>query len=133
MNLKEIKVDAFEGLLSLKYLALSRNRLECFEKGTLYCLVNLKFLGVDNNLLESLRPGLFRRLNRLESLNLSDNPLSADMDEDTFLGLTNLKEINLDETPLGQAIDRLSSIIKKHLINLKRLSQDRLDDQIFCG
>jgi insulin-like growth factor-binding protein complex acid labile subunit len=122
MNLKEIKVDAFEGCENLYYVALSGNLLEGFEEGTLDHLPNLTFLCLDNNLIKSFPSGLFRKLEKLECFSLNQNPLSVDLDEDTFLGLKNLDEICLEQTPLGHVIDRNSPIISKHLTKLETIN-----------
>ncbi len=117
-GLQQISADAFTGLEMLKALDLSMNNLETFEDVTFDCLTNLEQLYLLRNNLEFIKPGLFQKCNKLQTLQLNSNPLSLDLDEDTFFGLESLTYFNLAATPLAETINAESPIIKKHMTNV---------------
>jgi hypothetical protein len=62
-----------------------------------------------------MRPGLFKELKNLLELNLEENPLEANLHEDTFMGHESPTTLYLFNTPLAKSGDCDAPIFARHL------------------
>ncbi|PSN49148.1 hypothetical protein C0J52_14895 [Blattella germanica] len=92
-NLSYIDLDDFE-YLNLTWVELSNNSLT-FEGQMFPAVPNLKQLDLQGNRIRYIHPNAFRRLYRLERLNLAFNPMQC-IPEDLFRVKT-LLSLNLDD------------------------------------
>ena len=84
----------FDGMTSLEYLDLSRNKISFIDLFTFRGLTSLKNLNLHGNKFSFLDPWAFRDLTALEYLSLGDNQISY-LQKDQFKGLTKLKNLAL--------------------------------------
>ncbi|XP_038154021.1 leucine-rich repeat neuronal protein 2-like [Cyprinodon tularosa] len=124
-HLTKVPRQALKRVPGLKFLDLNKNRIKLIETGDFKDMVNLKELGLNNmeelvsidkasleNLpeltkleitnnprLSYVHPQAFVRLNRLESLMLNSNSLSA-LHQNIILSLPSLQEVSLHSNPL---------------------------------
>ncbi|CAH1271106.1 MXRA5 [Branchiostoma lanceolatum] len=83
----EIKENAFQPLLRLRYLELRHNRLRAVEEWHFASLTNLEHLHLSYNNISHVAGRSFNRLSRLNTLNLDHNQLSS-LSTEWFLGLS---------------------------------------------
>ena len=115
-----LRVDDFDGLISLETLSLMSNRLSRLPSGIFEGLPSLKNLRLDNNQLQNLPDGIFDELTALVALGLNFNELSSVSDGD-FDPLTRLTLLRLD----GNQLTVLPDGVFDELAALQAL---RLDD-----
>ncbi|XP_075850032.1 uncharacterized protein LOC105883557 [Microcebus murinus] len=99
-HMTELHKDSFEGLLSLRYLDLSCNKIQFIERGAFESLPFLEFLNLGCNLLTELSFGTFQAWHGMQFLHkliLNHNPLTTV--EDSYLfKLPALKYLDLGTT-----------------------------------
>ncbi|CAH1271111.1 LRFN4 [Branchiostoma lanceolatum] len=83
----EIKENAFQPLLRLRYLELRHNRLRAVEEWHFASLTNLEHLHLSYNNISHVAGRSFNRLSRLNTLNLDHNQLSS-LSTEWVLGLS---------------------------------------------
>ncbi|KAM3621120.1 uncharacterized protein V6R79_006241 [Siganus canaliculatus] len=100
-RIKLIETGDFRDMMHLKELGLNNmEELVSIEKGALEHLPELTKLEITNNpRLSYVHPQAFVRLNRLESLMLNSNSLSA-LHQHVMLSLPSLQEVSLHSNPL---------------------------------
>ena len=106
---KALKPGDFDGLSSLGWLYISRERLRgqkptdglILEPGLFDGLSSLRYLYLEDNAISALPPGLFKDLHKLRGLTLFDNRLDA-LAPGVFDGLANLHELNLSRNNLSK-------------------------------
>uniref|UniRef100_A0A6I8N206 LRRC37A/B like protein 1 C-terminal domain-containing protein n=1 Tax=Ornithorhynchus anatinus TaxID=9258 RepID=A0A6I8N206_ORNAN len=99
-ELSELHKDSFDGLLTLKYLDASCNKIQVIEKCTFEPLPFLQFLNLSCNLLTELSHGTFQAwhgMQFLQKLILSRNPLVT-IEDPSFFDLPSLKYLDMDAT-----------------------------------
>ena len=122
---KSLKAGDFDGLSSLGWLYISRDRLWdqkptdglILEPGLFDGLSGLRYLDLENNAIGALPPGLFKDLRELRELTLFDNRLDA-LAPGVFDGLANLARLSLGRNNLS----KLQSGVFDGLTNLNVLS-----------
>ncbi|XP_041980034.1 toll-like receptor 7 [Aricia agestis] len=100
-NISDISSEIFNGLISLRILNISYNKLQFIPEGTFANTKELREMYLNNNMLFELAKGVFHRLEQLLVLDLSNNQLSsAHIDGGTFIGLIRLVILNLSNNAL---------------------------------
>jgi len=129
-ELRTIELGAFNGLIKLRYLIMSSNKIGEILPGTFENMSNLEFLDISYNKIKDLnsamfsglgafngftklthlliwgnkiteiRSGTFNNMRCLEYLDLSNNRIEH-LDSAVFSGLVNLKYVNLKANKLG--------------------------------
>ena len=110
--------NLFQGLVSLTWLDLSRNKLESIEQNAFNDLTNLFTLNLSNNKINSIDVKSFIHLNNLNDLWLQDNQIKA-IDVKMFKDLLNLNWLDLSHNLLNES-DKTN--LKESLINLDVLN-----------
>ncbi|XP_030397580.1 leucine-rich repeat-containing protein 37A2-like [Gopherus evgoodei] len=103
-DLSKLQKDSLEGLLSLKHLDLSCNKILFIEKHAFEPLPFLQYINLGGNLITELRYGTFQAwhgMQFLQKLVLSHNPLSIIADT-SFFELPSLKYLDLGATQVTQ-------------------------------
>ncbi|RZC32649.1 phosphorylase b kinase gamma catalytic chain, skeletal muscle/heart isoform [Asbolus verrucosus] len=90
-----LELATFQGLDSLRSLAIKYSRFDEIKEDAFNDLVNLKFLDLQSNGIKRLAPGTFRKLLELKVLNLADNRLKS-LSWDEFRGLKSLRVLFLE-------------------------------------
>lgn len=98
----------------LVYLDLRNNSLTRLEPGTLSTSSRLVYLDLGSNNLTDIPPGTFGESRSLIKLRLGDNPYLNVVGQDTFTGLTSLRELELERNGLSAldvgVLERLPSL-----------------------
>ncbi|CAM5178051.1 unnamed protein product, partial [Eretmochelys imbricata] len=103
-DLSKLQKDSLEGLLSLKHLDLSCNKILFIEKQAFEPLPFLQYINLGGNLITELHYGTFQAwhgMQFLQKLVLSHNPLSIIADT-SFFELPSLKYLDLGATQVTQ-------------------------------
>ena len=112
-NITTLKAGDFDGLSSLRSLALYKNSLSTLPANIFSDLSSLNRLDLGSNSLSSLPSGIFSDLSSLTWLSLSFNQLTG-LPINTFSGLSSLNTINLSYNRLNNlpanAFSGLSSL-----------------------
>lgn len=99
--LTQIKYEDFKGLNSLQFLDLGYNKLTGFESNSFNSLQDLINFEISNNpLTGSLEENTFEGLNSLPKLVLSWTQLSA-VNNGSFEGMTELRELNMSHSKIN--------------------------------
>nr|XP_021487535.1 leucine-rich repeat-containing protein 37B-like [Meriones unguiculatus] len=99
-HLTELRKDTFEGLLSLRILDVSCNKIRYIERRTFESLPFLKYMNLGCNLLTELSFGTFQAwhgMQFLQKLILSHNPLTV-VEDPYFYKLPSLKHLDIGTT-----------------------------------
>lgn len=91
-EIDSVDVDAFENLVNLTKIDLSRNQLVKLPQGVFRANKNLLEVRLSQNILESLADGLLSQLPHLEKVSLQSNRLQS-LPEDLFVESSNITEI----------------------------------------
>jgi Leucine-rich repeat (LRR) protein len=119
-QIDELSADVFDGLRSLRYLDLDRNRLTSLTaNGAISRLVSLVKLSLNGNRIHSLTYDLFQDGNSLKSLSLDSNGLGF-VYGSTLRNLTNLSSLSIRRNAVHILPDDMFS-------GLGRLKELRLD------
>ncbi|XP_077386394.1 lumican [Festucalex cinctus] len=110
-QISRIGPEAFKNLKNLTLLLLQGNLLKTVKEGELQALINLNLLDLSGNSFSSVPRHL---PTSVQQLYLSNNSLSG-LDEDSFVGLANLKYLRLSHCLLN------SGNIHPHAFNLSTL------------
>nr|XP_042700731.1 leucine-rich repeat-containing protein 37A-like [Chrysemys picta bellii] len=125
-DLSKLQKDSLEGLLSLKHLDLSCNKILFIEKHAFEPLPFLQYINLGGNLITELRYGTFQAwhgMQFLQKLVLSHNPLSIIADT-SFFELPSLKYLILPNNmacclcQMKENIEILCKTIKLHCEHL---------------
>lgn len=133
--IKVFERDVFKGLEKLENLSMKNvdngkfcQITEDFFNG----LSNLKKLTLEYNSIRRLDPNTFRRLTKLEELDLRCNRLV--LEEGTFEDLTNLKSLNLGSNYLCQIkANVFSGLENLERLGLVRNGLENLNEGVFSG
>jgi hypothetical protein len=99
-NISEISNDAFQGMVKLKNLDLSNNKLKNgLDESILMPLINLQKIYLGGNSIEHLDKNLLKHNPNLSYLSLSGNQISS-LDPDFFPYLSNLEELWLNHNQI---------------------------------
>jgi peroxidase len=91
-----IDQTAFKGLVSLKYLYMSNNKLTFILPNTFSELKNLAKLKLDHNQIVIIHPDAFKGLGSLKQLFINNNSYSDFIYNNTFAELKSLTKLNID-------------------------------------
>ncbi|KAG6442372.1 hypothetical protein O3G_MSEX002279 [Manduca sexta] len=96
LNLANVTLKSvpYLSLTNLTYLNLSSNFINSFKETDVKRLVNLRHLDLGNNRLTSLVPKMWVPLNKLNTLDISHNPIIR-ITPNSFKWLSNLSHLNL--------------------------------------
>ena len=123
---KSLKAGDFDGLSSLGWLHISRERLWeqkptdglILESGLFDGLSGLRYLNLERNDISALPPGLFKDLHELHDLDLRFNQL-ANLKPGLFDGLSSLRDLNLGGNNLSNLqlglFDGLTELFRLYL------------------
>ena len=89
--LNSLAPSVFKQLLKLEYLNVSSNRLSYIKKGLFKDLVNLINLNLSNNKIKYIEEGAYKGMNHLKSISLHFNEIEHLFDNQTLIGLNQLK------------------------------------------
>ena len=118
-QIKYIDKNAFDGILLLNELVLTRNYIESLNNNIFKNLINLTSLNLGQNPIATFEPRCFQQLKNLRSLILNNNnALSALTGDEFFYGLSNLESVSLNSGNIRE----ISNISFAHLISLNRIS-----------
>ncbi|XP_049869498.1 protein artichoke-like isoform X2 [Pectinophora gossypiella] len=97
-QLKKVPLEALQPMLALEDLDLSKNGIYdlLLQRGDTVVLKDLKRLNLSGNRVRSVMRNSFSEDNSLELLDLSNNIIEI-IEEDAFMGCTNLRELNLGQ------------------------------------
>ena len=132
-NITALKAGDFDGLSSLRTLALYKNTLSSLPAGTFSGLSSLNSLDLGSNQLSSLPAGIFSGLSALNRINLSYNRLSS-LPAGLFSGLSSLSSLSLSSNQLSSLPAGLFSGLSS--LDWLSLSSNRLiglPDGLFSG
>ena len=110
MKLGQIGIDNvprhfLKGLINLKELDLSRNKLKTVPSEIHYGGSHLQKLVLDNNPMTSLPPHSFQDMDSLQELSLCNMPKLAEIQEAAFVGLRNLSILQINNNRMLGFID----------------------------
>jgi Leucine-rich repeat (LRR) protein len=123
---KQINERTFYGLINLKRLDLSYNKMKNLNANIFQTLVNLIDLNLSYCEITSVEINTFCGPCKLENLNLSENSIE-EMSEDHFRDLKKLKQLNLFNNPFIYRKKDIGKFFKN--LNLKDL--DLIIDHVF--
>lgn len=132
-NITDISSEAFNGLVSLRVLNISHNRLHTLPEGIFANSRELREIYLNDNSLFELAGGIFHRLEQLIVLDLSSNQLtSSHVDDGTFLGLIRLIVLNLSNNALTRIDGKtFKDLFVLQILNLKNNSIGYIEDNAF--
>lgn len=116
-KIKQIDEGAFNTLVCLHTLLLSKNNITILLKNNFEDLVFLEYLDLSENYIETLANQIFYKLHQLKVLNLAKNHIKT-LKPLAFQNLEALKELILE----NNLINALPDGIFQPLISLKRLN-----------
>lgn len=132
-NITEVSGESLAGLVSLKILDMSNNKIGALPQGFFAGSPELKEIHLQNNSLYSLAKGLFHRLEQLLVLDLSGNQLTSNhVDNGTFAGLIRLIVLNLSHNALTRIDSRtFKDLFFLQILDLKNNSIGFIEDNAF--
>ncbi|XP_045449743.1 toll-like receptor 7 [Melitaea cinxia] len=132
-NITDISSEAFNGLVSLRVLNISHNRLHTLPEGLFSYSRELREVYLNDNSLFELARGIFHRLEQLIVLDLSSNQLTSNhVDHGTFLGLVRLIVLNLSNNALTRIDGKtFKDLFVLQILNLKNNSIGYIEENAF--
>lgn len=132
-NITDISSEAFNGLVSLRVLNISHNRLHTLPEGLFAYSRELREVYLNDNSLFELAGGIFHRLEQLIVLDLSSNQLTSNhIDDGTFLGLIRLIVLNLSNNALTRIDGKtFKDLFVLQILNLRNNSIGYIEDNAF--
>lgn len=110
-GINSVPKNSFAGLSSLTWLILNDNKISTIEEEFVSNLnPKLIYLGLDGNKISHVAPGAFAELTELKHLYLNRNQLQS-LPKDAFRGLNKLEILNLDNNPLTSLSQALSDLV----------------------
>lgn len=132
-NITDISSEAFNGLMSLRVLNISHNRLQVLPEGIFTNSRELREIYLNDNALIELAKGIFHRLEQLIVLNLSSNQLTSEhIDEGTFVGLIRLIVLNLSNNAITKIDGKtFKDLYFLQILNLRNNSIGYIEENAF--
>ncbi|XP_045769205.1 toll-like receptor 7 [Maniola jurtina] len=132
-NITDISSEAFNGLVSMRVLNISHNRLHTLPEGLFAYARELREIYLNDNSLFELARGIFHRLEQLIVLDLSSNQLTSNhVDDGTFLGLIRLIVLNLSNNALTRIDGKtFKDLFFLQILNLKNNSIGYIEENAF--
>lgn len=132
-DIADIGPNSFNGLISLRVLNMSNNRLESLPDGLFASCREIREIYLHNNTLYELARGLLHRLEQLLVLDLSNNQLSSNqIDDTTFVGLIRLIVLNLSHNALTRIDARtFKDLSFLQILDLRNNSIGFIEDNAF--
>lgn len=132
-DLTEISSGALSGLLSLRVLNISNNKLRSLPEGLFVSPRELREIYLQNNGFTELASGIFHRLEQLLVLDLSGNKLTSNhVDDGTFLGLIRLIVLNLSHNSLSRIDAKtFKDLFFLQILDLRNNSIQHVQDNAF--
>lgn len=132
-DIADIGPNAFNGLVSLRVLNMSNNKLESLPEGLFASCRDIREIYIHNNTLYELARGVFHRLEQLLVLDLSNNQLSSNqIDDGTFVGLIRLIVLNLAHNALTRIDARtFKDLSFLQILDLRNNSIGFIEDNSF--
>lgn len=132
-NITDISSEALNGLVSLRVLNISFNRLQVLPDGIFTNSRELREIYLNDNMLLELARGVFHRLEQLIVLNLSNNHLSSNhIDDGTFVGLIRLIVLNLSNNALTKIDGKtFKDLYFLQILNLRNNSIGYIEENAF--
>ncbi|XP_050348813.1 toll-like receptor 7 [Nymphalis io] len=132
-NITDISSEALNGLVSLRVLNISHNRLHTLPEGIFAYSRELREVYLNDNSLFELARGIFHRLEQLIVLDLSNNQLASNhVDHGTFLGLIRLIVLNLSNNALTRIDGKtFKDLFVLQILNLKNNSIGYIEENAF--
>ncbi|CAH2266846.1 jg8907 [Pararge aegeria aegeria] len=132
-NITDISSEAFNGLVSMRVLNISHNRLHTLPEGLFAYARELREIYLNDNSLFELARGIFHRLEQLIVLDLSSNQLTSNhIDDGTFLGLIRLIVLNLSNNALTRIDGKtFKDLFFLQILNLKNNSIGYIEENAF--
>ncbi|NP_001116821.1 18 wheeler precursor [Bombyx mori] len=132
-NITDISNEAFDGLISMRVLNISHNRLHTLPEGLFVNARELREIYLNDNSIYELARGIFHRLEQLIVLDISSNQLTSNhIDDGTFLGLIRLIVLNLSNNALTRVDGKtFKDLFVLQILNLKNNSIGYIEDNAF--
>lgn len=132
-DIADIGPNSLNGLISLRVLNMSNNKLESLPNGLFASCREIREIYLHNNTLYELARGLLHRLEQLLVLDLSNNQLSSNqIDDGTFVGLIRLIVLNLSHNALTRIDARtFKDLSFLQILDLRNNSIGFIEDNAF--
>lgn len=132
-NISDISSEALNGLVSLRVLNISHNRLHTLPEGLFANARELREIYLNDNTIFELSRTIFHRLEQLIVLDLSSNQITSNhIDDGTFLGLIRLIVLNLSNNALTRIDGKtFKDLFFLQILNLKNNSIGYIEENAF--